>query len=112
MRSWSFSRKSLAQAGRAWGLASLIRDLPRWQADGRRWAPPEWGDDPQVWPGQAQAAVNAALLASRPEVKGLPVAAFPAVAHATFAKDYAAGKDPSDFAKRGRLLLASALGRL
>ena len=102
----------LEQTGRAWGFASLIRDLPRWESAGRRWAPPEWGDDPVAWKGRAEAAVNAALLAAKPETKALPVAAFPAIAHATFARDAAAGRERSDFAKRAQLLWASARGRL
>ena len=103
---------SLAQTGRAWGLAALIRDTPRWIAAGRRWAPPEWGDAPHLWLSQARAALSAAFLAAGPEIEALPVAAFPAVAHATLAKAVGAGRDPSDLAKRARLLWASARGRL
>ena len=105
-------QQTLEQTGRAWGLASLIRDTARWTAASRRWAPPEWGDDTDRQRGEAQAAVGAALSASKPEVAALPVTAFPAVAHAAFAKDMAAGREPGDFAKRTRLLWASARGRL
>ena len=100
---------TLEQAGRAWGLASLIRDAPHWQAAGRRWAPLDWGDYPTA---DARRAVKAALVAAQPEVAALPVAAFPAVAHVALAPTYAAGREPGDLAKRARLLWASARGRL
>jgi phytoene synthase len=42
----------------------------------------------------------------------LPVAAFPAVAYATLANAYAAGRAPSDLEKRLRLTMAVLTGRL
>ena len=99
----------LTAAARAWGLASLLRETPRWTAAGRRWAPPEWGDDPTV---KARAEIASALRGAASEVAALPVTSFPAVAHATLAKPYARGRDPGDLEKRARLLWASARGRV
>ena len=42
----------------------------------------------------------------------LPAAAFPAVAHATLARSYLAGKAPSELGKRLRLVMAVARGRI
>lgn len=58
------------------------------------------------------AAALAALGASRAELAGLPVAAFPAVAHATLARPYARGATPGELEKRLRILMAVLTGRL
>lgn len=71
------------QAARAWGLA---------RTDG--------------------AAALRALDASRAELKALPLAAFPAVAHVALAKTYARNGSPGEFGKRARITLAVAIGRL
>lgn len=54
----------------------------------------------------------AALTASGAELKGLPVEAFPAVAHATLARAYARNKNPGALEKRTRVLLAVLRGRI
>ena len=58
------------------------------------------------------AAALAALKASRTELAGLPVEAFPAVAHATLARPYARGATPGELEKRLRILMAVLTGRL
>jgi len=54
----------------------------------------------------------AALKAASAELKGLPVAAFPAVAHAALARSYARNKNPGALEKRTRVLLAVLTGRI
>jgi len=56
-------------------------------------------------------AALTALKAARTELAGLPVAAFPAVAHATLAGRYARNKNPGELEKRARILLAVLTGR-
>lgn len=63
------------------------------------------------WVRDGEAAL-AALAASRSGLAALPVAAFPAVAHATLARRYARGASPSDLEKRLRLLMAVLTGRI
>ncbi|MCF8505599.1 MAG: squalene/phytoene synthase family protein [Caulobacter sp.] len=58
---------------------------------------------------EAPAALSA-LRAARAELADLPVAAFPAVAHATLAGPYARGRRPGDLEKRLRLFLAVLRG--
>lgn len=53
-----------------------------------------------------------ALNTAREVLKTLPVAAFPAVAHAALAGRYARGKTPGDLEKRTRVLLAVLTGRI
>lgn len=57
-------------------------------------------------------AALAALKAARGELAGLPVSAFPAVAHATLAGRYARGATPGELEKRLRLLFAVLRGRI
>ena len=57
-------------------------------------------------------AALAALKASRAELTALPVAAFPAVAHAALAGPYARGRAPGALEKRLRLFLAVLRGRI
>jgi phytoene synthase len=58
------------------------------------------------------AAALTALKAARAELARLPVAAFPAVAHATLAGPYARGRAPGDLERRLRLFGAVLLGRI
>lgn len=58
------------------------------------------------------AAALTALKASRAELKGLPIEAFPAVAHAALAGRYARNKNPGPLEKRTRVLLAVLTGRI
>lgn len=57
-------------------------------------------------------ATLTALGAARAELVGLPVVAFPAVAHATLAGRYARNKNPGELEKRARILLAVLTGRI
>ena len=92
-------------AGAVSGLASLRLDLdtdPKAaEPAGAIWALSRRGDDAQ------ELLREAAEMAST-----LPAAAFPAVAHATLARSYLAGKTPSEFGKRLRLVIAVARGRI
>jgi 15-cis-phytoene synthase len=45
-------------------------------------------------------------------VRGLPVAAFPAVAPAALARAYASGREMGELEKKARLTFAVATGRL
>jgi len=92
------TRGDLRPAARAWGLAGLTR------LGGR--LPPGWDE------GAIQARVAEALRAADAVLRGLPVAAFPAVAYAALAKPYAAGRALSELGKRLRLTWAVARGRL
>lgn len=58
------------------------------------------------------AAALTALKAARTELRALPVAAFPAVAHAVLASRYARNKNPGELEKRARILLAVLTGRV
>ncbi len=89
--------KSVVCAARAWGLAGLAR-LGR--------LPIEWSAQ------EVRARVSEALNRGRIELRGSPVAAFPAVAHATLSRAYAEGRAPSELGKRLRLLAAVARARV
>lgn len=58
------------------------------------------------------AAALKALRAARAELRALPVAAFPAVAHAALAGRHARNKNPGELEKRVRILLAILTGRV
>jgi phytoene synthase len=89
-------------AGRAWGLAGLAR-LRRTGVDRL----------PKAWDqAEVRRRVRAAMAAARAATRDLPVAAFPAVAYATLANTYAAGRAPSELEKRLRLTTAVLTGRL
>jgi phytoene synthase len=89
-------------AARAWGLAGLAR-LRRTGVDRL----PETWDEAEV-----RSRVRTATAEARVAARELPVAAFPAVAYATLANPYAAGRTPSEFEKRLRLTTAVLTGRL
>lgn len=89
-------------AARAWGLAGLAR-LRRTGVDR---LPQSWDD------ASVRSRVRAALVEARSKARGLPVAAFPALAYATLASAYAAGRSPSELEKRLRLTAAILTGRL
>ena len=105
-------------AGRAWGWAGLWRAREAWAARGRRWTPADWAVDRAADMDQealrrvVQARVEAELRAARPALRALPTAAFPAVAYAALARDYARGRTPGPLRKRAALLRASVLGRI
>jgi phytoene synthase len=61
-------------------------------------------------PARARALVAEHLSAARTGLKSLPVAAFPAVAYASFAPAYARGAAPSAMRKQLRLVWATARG--
>lgn len=62
--------------------------------------------------GMEGEAAQAALQDALAKARGLSVAAFPAVAHATLARIHAQGRRPSDLEARLRLFLAVARGRV
>jgi 15-cis-phytoene synthase len=89
-------------AARAWGLAGLAR-LRR---TGTNRLPKAWDE------AEIRRRVRAVTAEARAAARQLPVAAFPAVAYATLANAYAAGRAPSDLEKRLRLTTAVLTGRL
>jgi phytoene synthase len=82
-------------AARAWGLAKLAHQPP-----------PNWTA------ADLRDRVAAAHAEARAATQRLPPAAFPALAHVTFAPARAAGRDLSGLEARLRLLLAVLTGRL
>jgi phytoene synthase len=100
-------------AARAWGWAGLWRAGPAWRARGRRWTPLTWAEVDEVEIAAHVAhRVDAALDQAAEEMKALPVAAFPAVAYATFARGYVRGAKAGDLEKRARLTAAVLRGRI
>jgi 15-cis-phytoene synthase len=89
-------------AARAFGLTGLWRLA---QA-GRSRLPQAWTQ------ADVAARVEAQLKAARGEVKGLPIAAFPAVAPAALVRPYLKGREMSDLEKKARLTFAVATGGL
>jgi phytoene synthase len=89
-------------AGRAWGLAGLAR-LRRVGVDR---LPKAWDE------AEVRSRARAASAEARAAARQLPVTAFPAVAYATLANAYAAGRTPSELEKRLRLTAAVLTGRL
>ena len=86
------------QAGRAWGLAGLFRLGDRLPLD---WSP----EDVRRRVAEARAIAS-------PQLRQLPVAAFPAVAYATLSRAYANGARPSELDRRARMTIAVAFGRI
>ena len=106
-------RGATAGAALAWGWSGLYRAGPSWAARGRRWTPATWGEASEGEIALHVAhRVNAALAAAREELKGLPVAAFPAVAYATLARPYLKHGTLTELGKQVRLLTAVARGRV
>lgn len=93
---------STQAAARAWGLSGLAR-LRRAGADR---LPSAWTE------ADVAVRVRATLVEAREAMRELPVAAFPAVAYATLAAPYAAGRIPSELEKRLRLTAAVLTGRI
>ncbi|MGE5502428.1 MAG: squalene/phytoene synthase family protein [Ignavibacteriales bacterium] len=91
--------EQVRSAARAFGLAGL------WRAKPTR-LPPDWT------PQDVRQRVAAELTAARAELATLPVAAFPAVAYATLATPYAAGRNIGGLEKRIRLTLSVLRGRI
>jgi phytoene synthase len=89
-------------AARAYGLAGLWR----LQQAGRSHLPGDWT--------QADVArrVDQQLQAARVALRGLSVAAFPAIVPAVLAKGYVRGRDPGELEKKARLTWAVATGLL
>jgi phytoene synthase len=87
---------AVSAAMRAWGLAGQHRN----------------GRLPPSLAVRVVAAVDEQLEAARAELKALSVAAFPAVAYATLAADYARGKSPGPLRKQLALLGATLTGRI
>ncbi len=91
------SPEAVRAALRAWGLAGLHR---------ARRLPPGRSEEEVV------SRVEADLATSRAVLQALPVAAFPAVAYATFSRDYVRGREPGPLSRRLRLLKAVLAGRI
>jgi phytoene synthase len=89
-------------AARAFGLAGLWR----LKKAGRSRLPEAWTQ------ADVASRVAAQLRAARGEVRGLPVAAFPAVAPAALARPYMKGREMGDLEKKARLTFAVATGKL
>ncbi|WP_454715211.1 squalene/phytoene synthase family protein [Caulobacter segnis] len=89
-------------AARAWGLSGLWR----LKQSGRDRLPADWTQ------ADVKRRVEDQLKAARGEVRGLPVAAFPAVAPAALARAYAAGREMGELEKKARVTLAVATGKL
>ncbi|HJV40692.1 squalene/phytoene synthase family protein [Caulobacter sp.] len=89
-------------AARAWGLSGLWRLK---QAGCDR-LPADWTQ------ADVKRRVEEQLKAARAEVRGLPVAAFPAVAPAALARAYVAGREMGELEKKARLTVAVATGKL
>jgi phytoene synthase len=83
-------------------------DAAKARAGGQAWAIGRLMGTAGMMGEGAQDALSKALR----EARGLSVAAFPAIAHATLARDRAKGRRPSDFAARAKLLVASLTGRV
>lgn len=83
-------------------------DVAKARAGGEAWAIGRLMGTAGMTGEGAQAALAKALA----DAKGLDVAAFPAVAHATLARDRAKGRMTSEFAARAKLLVASLTGRV
>lgn len=92
-------------AGAVAGLAALrldpAADPKAAEPAGAAWALSRRGSEAEV--GLPEAFDKARVL---------PAAAFPAVAHATLARNYLANRTPSELGKRLRLVIAVARGRL
>ena len=105
--------RAAVEAGRAWGLAGLHRTRALWRARGRSWAPQSWGEpDDAALARRVVEEVESALTRARVELEPLPVAAFPAVAYATFAGAYARGRESGELTRRLRLFAAVLRGRV
>lgn len=89
-------------AARAFGLTGLWRLAQ----SGRSRLPETWTREDVV------GRVEAQLKAARGEVRGLPVASFPAVAPAALARPHLKGREMSDLERKARLTFAVAMGRL
>ena len=89
-------------AARAYGLSGLWR----LKQAGRSRLPATWTR------ADLARRVEDQLRAARGEVRGLPVAAFPAAAPAALARAYMAGRQMGDLEKKARLTFAVATGRL
>ncbi len=87
-------------AARAYGLAGLWR----LKLSGRSRLPEDWTE------ADLARRVADQLKAARRELKGLPVAAFPAIATAALAGAYARGRDPGELEKKARLTWSVATG--
>ena len=89
-------------AARAFGLTGLWR----LKQSGRSRLPEAWTL------ADVSARVDEQLKAARGEVRGLPVAAFPAVAPAALVRPYLKGREMGDLEKKARLTFAVATGSI
>jgi phytoene synthase len=85
-------------AARAWALAGLAR------LGGR--LPAAWSRE------DVRRRVDAAQALARREIRGLPVAAFPAVAYGALSPAYGRGRELSELGRRARITWAALTGRI
>ncbi len=88
---------AIRSAARAYGVGALL-------GAGRL--------SPDLAQGWARGRIDYDLKAARTALADLPVAAFPAIAHASLARSYGAGKRPGPFSKSLRIFLASLTGQV
>jgi len=88
---------AIRSAARAYGVGALL-------GAGRL--------SPDLVQGWARARIQYDLKAARLALADLPVAAFPAIAHAALARSYALGKRPGPFSKSLRIFWASLTGQV
>lgn len=91
-------REQVQGAGRVWALAGLAR------LGGR--LPRDWARE------EIARHVMVARQAARADLQSLPVDAFPAVAYATLAPAYAAGRSPGELARRAAITWAALRGTI
>jgi phytoene synthase len=97
-----------ATAGLAARILQADSDAARAQAGGEAWAIGRLMGTAGLTGADADAALSKALAGA----KGLSVAAFPAIAHATLARVRAKGGRPTDLGAQARVLWAVLTGRI
>ena len=90
----------IAHAARAWGWSRLPRLAEAWEARGGSLWPPG------LFAADAPRRIRATLVEAQQEVRALPTAAFPAVAHAALSRR----PDAPELVKRAALVWAAARG--
>jgi phytoene synthase len=94
------SLTTVQAAGRAWGLSLARRQIVLEHLP------------PSLTPDRIKALTRQLVQAARTALRDLPVGAFPAVAYATLAPAYAAGRAPTLLERQARLVWATARGAI